>query len=62
MDRPKMGRVLRSVVNSFVPNTFQVGALGMVAVAAYDVARPLGHIALAVCLGLIGHAMDGGKR
>lgn len=62
MDRPKMGRFLRSVVTSFAPNTFQVGALGMAAVAAYDIARPLGHFVLAVVLGLIGHAMDGGKR
>ncbi|MEU3618855.1 hypothetical protein ACWD3J_15350 [Streptomyces sp. NPDC002755] len=62
MERPDVGRLLRSVVNSFVPNVFQVGSLGMAVVAAYDVARPLGHLALAVGLGLIGHATDGGKR
>ncbi|WP_276611364.1 hypothetical protein [Streptomyces sp. A1547] len=39
-----------------------MGSLGFVAVAAYDVARPLGHFAVAVCLGLIGYAADGGKR
>jgi hypothetical protein len=62
MDRPKLGRSLRSVASSFVPNVFQVGALSFGALAAYDVARPLGHIAVAVCLGLVGYATDGGKR
>jgi hypothetical protein len=62
MDRPNLGRSLRSVANSFVPNVFQVGSLGFISVAAYDVARPLGHFAVAVCLGLIGYATDGGKR
>jgi hypothetical protein len=63
MDRPNLGRSLRSVASSFVPNVFQVGSLGFVAAAAYDVARPLGHFAVAVCLGLIGYATDhGGKR
>jgi hypothetical protein len=62
MDRPKLGRSLRSVASSFVPNVFQVGSLGFIAASAYDVARPLGHFAVAVCLGLIGYATDGGKR
>lgn len=62
MDRPNLGRSLRSIANSLVPNVFQVGSLGFVAVAAYDVARPLGHFAVAVGLGLIGYAADGGKR
>jgi hypothetical protein len=62
MDRPNLGRSLRSVANSFVPNVFQVGSLGFLAASAYDVARPLGHFAVAVCLGLIGYATDGGKR
>jgi hypothetical protein len=62
MDRPNLGRSLRSVASSFVPNVFQVGSLTFGAMAAYDVARPLGHFAVAVCLGLIGYATDGGKR
>lgn len=62
MDRPNLGRSLRSVVFSFAPNVFQVGSLGFAAAAAYDVARPLGHLAVAVCLGLVGYATDGGKR
>ncbi|MFC7979502.1 hypothetical protein ACFUT3_30255 [Streptomyces cinereoruber] len=62
MDRPKLGRSLRNVANAFVPNVFQVGSLGFAAAAAYDVARPLGHFAVALCLGLIGYATDGGKR
>lgn len=62
MDWPNLGRSLRSVASSFVPNVFQVGSLGMAVIAAYDVARPVGHLALAVGLGLIGHATDGGKR
>lgn len=62
MDRPKMGRFLRYVASSFIPNAFQVGSLGMAVVAAYDVSRPLGHLAMAVGFGLIGYATDGGKR
>jgi hypothetical protein len=62
MDRPNLGRSLRSVASSFVPNVFQVGSLAMGVTAAYDVARPLGHLALAVCLGLVGYATDRGKR
>ena len=62
MDRPNLGRSLRSVVSAFVPNVFQAGSLAMGVIAAYDVARPLGHLALAVCFGLVGYAADGGKR
>jgi hypothetical protein len=62
MDRPLLGRSLRSVASSFVPNVFQVGSLAFAVTAAYDVARPLGHFAMAVCLGLVGYATDGGKR
>ncbi len=62
MDRPKLGRSLRNAASAFVPNVFQVGSLGFLAAAAYDVARPLGHFAVAVCLGLVGYATDGGKR
>ena len=63
MDRlAKAGRSLRSVVPTVVPNAFQAGSLAFGALAAYDVARPLGHLAVALCLGLIGHGMDGGKR
>lgn len=62
MDRPKLVRSLRNVASRFVPNVFQVGSFGFLAASAYDVARPLGHLAMAVCLGLIGYATDGGKR
>ncbi|MFD3464796.1 hypothetical protein ACFWWM_00210 [Streptomyces sp. NPDC058682] len=62
MDWPNLGRSLRTVASSFVPNVFQVGSLAFVAVAAYDVARPFGHFAVAVCLGLVGYATDRGKR
>jgi hypothetical protein len=62
MNRPNLGRFLRSVASSFVPNVFQLGSLTFGVLAAYDVARPLGHLAVAVCLGLVGYATDGGKR
>jgi hypothetical protein len=62
MDRPNLGRFLRSVASAFVPNVFQLGSLAFGVLAAYDVARPLGHLAVAVCLGLVGYATDGGKR
>lgn len=56
------GRSFLSAVTSHVPNAFQAGSLSFVALAAYDVARPLGHLAVALGLGLVGYAMDGGKR
>jgi hypothetical protein len=55
-------RSLLSAVTHHTPTAFQAGSLGFVALAAYDVARPLGHLAVALGLGLIGYAADGGKR
>lgn len=58
----KLSRSLVTSLTAQVPNAFQLGAFGFGVTAAYDVARPLGHLAAAVALGLIGKAMDGGKR
>lgn len=55
-------RSLLSAVTSHVPTAFQVSSLSFAALAAYDIARPLGHVAVAVGLGLVGYALDGGKR
>ena len=58
----KAGRLFLSAVTSLVPTAFQAGSLSFVALAAYDVARPLGHLAVAIGLGVVGYAYDGGKR
>jgi hypothetical protein len=39
-------------------NAFQAGSLAVAAVAAYDVARPLGHLAVALALGLVGRTLE----
>lgn len=51
-------RSLLSAVSDHMPTAFQVGSLSFVALAAYDLARPLGHLAVALGLGLIGYAAD----
>jgi hypothetical protein len=42
-----------------IPNAFQAGSLAVAAIAAYDIARPLGHLAVALTLGLVGRTLEG---
>lgn len=52
----------RSFVLASASSVFQLGSLGFGCLAAYDLARPLGHLVVALSLGFIGYTIDGGKK